>query len=286
MPSSTKEIQNKKKEVNKGGRPRLSDSPGGKTDSVKWKHITEPAGGLNHYEISTTGQVRRRLKSGTYKPVKTWVQGSSYGAVYLYGYPNAHRHRKKVYIHRLVATHFVKGRKPLEVVHHKRGPQNNNAKDLQWVSVEANLKARKFLDPKTAKPRVRDKKKVKNNVQSSNASQPNALKEKAQKTDDTPPKLPAGENLPDKDEFIPNTETLEGKIRYLVKVSKEFRTHYKLTRDHVKKMGIKLKTDNFAKLFKQATGKNMKKLQDARSPYQWRTKLISALHSIKTRLKA
>jgi len=164
---------------------------------------------------------------------------------------------------------------------------NNNATDLEWVSVAENNKARKFLDPNTAKPRVRNKKKVKDNVKHSNA-ETQILKDKKKKEPEKtekPHKLPQAEKLPDKDEFIPGTDTLEGKIRYLVKQSKEFRTHYKLARDHLKSMNIKLKTNNFGELFKQATGKGLN-IPDKRSPYQWRTKLISALHSIKTRLKA
>ena len=100
------------------------------------------------------------LKSGRYKPVKAWVTGGVYAAVYLYGFKNATRHRKKVYVHRLVASHFVKGRKKLDVVHHKVGPANNTAKQLEWTSIDENLKARKYLDPETGKPKKRSMKKV------------------------------------------------------------------------------------------------------------------------------
>ena len=292
MNNSTNAMPNKKKKDTKrnyGGRPKIrpGGSHGSKTNMVKWKKVEKPTGGQNHYEVSNTGQVRRRLKSGTYKAVKVWVQGSSYGCVYLYGFPHATRHRKKVYVHRLVAEHFVSGKKPLEVVHHKRGPMNNNAADLEWVSVAENNLARKYLDPTTAKPKVRTKKKVKDSVKQTNAVKP-VLKDKKkpepEKTEDKPYKLPEAEKLPDKDEFIPGTDSLEGKIKYLVKQSKEFRTHYKLARDHLKSMGIKLKSNNISDLFKQATGKSIN-IPDKRSPFQWKTKLISVLHSIKTRLK-
>lgn len=92
--------------------------------------------------------------------------------------------------------------------------------------------------------------------------------------------MPAKENLPDHDEFIPNTETIKQKVRYLAKVSAEFREHYMKTRAVHKNF----KSSNLAELFKQATGKGLK-LDDSKGPRAWKSKLISALHSIRTRLK-
>jgi len=209
--------------------------------------------------------------------VKAWVTGGPYAAVYLYGFRNATRHRKKCYIHRLVATHFVSGRKKNEVVHHKSGPANNTASQLEWTSVEENAKARKFLGP-DAKPK---KRKVKSNVQRSNAPKLNAPKGKQdQKEDHKVKPLPKEEKFVDKDEYIPGTETLKGKILYLYKNSKEFKYAW------LKAMKAQptLKVGTLAQLHKDATGKGLK-LDDKRSPYQWKTKLISALYAIRTRLK-
>ena len=75
--------------------------------------------------------MRRKLKDGRFVPVKPWVTGGPYAAVYLYGFRNVTRNRKKVYIHRLVAEHFVKGRKKGEVVHHKQGRTNNSTSALE-----------------------------------------------------------------------------------------------------------------------------------------------------------
>ncbi len=293
MSNSTKGAQKKEKR-NLGGRPRTkAGSLGSKTSMVQWKDIVEPAGSINQYQISNRGEVRRLLKSGRYKPVKAWVTGGVYAAVYLYGFKSATRHRKKVYIHRLVASHFVKGRKKLEVVHHKAGPANNTAGQLEWVSVADNLKARKYLDPETAKPKKRSVKKPKpkkggKKVVKDNVPPSNALKDKRvhappqaeEKSEPKPRKLPKPDNFPDKDEWIPNVETLQQKIKYLAKNSKEFRTAYMRCRAVVKE----LKAGNLAELHKRATGKGIK-LDDKRSPLQWKVKLISALHAIQTRLK-
>ena len=269
---------------NKGGRPRKNAASRGRP-GIQWKTITDPPGSLNHYEVSNQGEVRRKLKSGLYTPVKAWVTGGPYAAVYLYGYPNVTRNRKKVYIHRLVATHFVKGRKKGEVVHHKQGPANNTAAALEWVSVEENQKARKYFNPDGSR-----KAKGKNRVPG-----PNALKEKGggkaskaekeEKPKDVAKKpvqkLPGRqENLPDQDHFIPGTETDKGKIRYLARKSVEFARAFQEARKVIKG----LKSGTLAAMFKQATGKALK-LDSKRSHSHWKTVLLSALESIKRRLE-
>jgi hypothetical protein len=281
MSTSAKGIPKKAKIKNPGGRPRVNTkgSHGTKTSLIKWVDITDPPGSTNNYQVSSEGQVRRMLKSGRYKPVKAWTTGGPYAAVYLYGFPNVTRHRKKVYIHRLVATHFIKDKKPGEVVHHLKGPANNQARNLDWVSVEDNLKARKFLGP-DGKPRPKGKKKVTNNVPKANAPKaPPAAKAKAW-TDKAPKALPKPDNFPDRDEFIPKTDTLKGKIKYLAKTSEEFVRAYHQTR----KVVLQLKSSNLADLHKEATGKGIK-LTDKMGPAEWKTRLLSALYAIKTRLK-
>jgi hypothetical protein len=196
----------------------------------------------------------------------------------------------------------LKGRKKGEVVHHKSGPANNTASALEWVSVEENQKARKYFLPDGTR-----KAKVKRRV-----PQSNALKNKAsppaqsaqnapikklppkkpgkpappvqklpEKKEHEPVKLPGKQEvLPDRDQYIPNVETLKKKIRWLTKNSKEFARAYLDTRKVIKH----LSSSNLGDLFKQATGKGLK-LADNAGPSKWKTKLISALNAIKTRLK-
>ena len=268
---------------NRGGRPRKhakGDSRG--NIDITWKQISDPPGSLNHYEISSQGEVRRKLKDGRYAPVKPWTTGGPYAAVYLYGFPNATRHRKKVYIHRLVATHFVKGRKPGEVVHHRKGPANNTASQLEWVSVEENAKARKYFNPDG----TRKSKKVKFNVpgkkdpQIKGAQAPKPPKES--KDRESVAKLPgkSGENLPDRNEYIPGVSTVPQKIKYVIKNSSEARSAY------MKARGVHpdLRSSNIAEKFFEATGKRLT-FKKSDGAYAWKTTLISALHSIETRLE-
>ena len=303
MPSTTKSGSQK---VNKGGRPRKNASSRG-PPGIQWKIIQSPPGSLNHYEISSQGEVRRKLKDGRYSPVKPWVTGGPYAAVYLYGFPNVTRNRKKVYIHRLVAEHFVKGRKPGEVVHHKQGPANNSASALEWVSVDENAKAKKYFHSDGSR---KSKKKLR--VPAPNAlkntgdlkapspkkpvkPKPVAKKQDNQKVVVPPPKpkpaavkspppkpkpLPGkADDFPDQDEYIPNVDTDKQKIRYLTKRSPEVARAYKETR----KVITELSSSKLPELFRKATGKKLK-LDDNRSPSHWKIVLLSALQAIRTRL--
>ena len=216
------------------------------------------------------------LKSGKYKAVKAWTTGGPYAAVYLYGFPNVTRHRKKCYVHRLVATHFIKDKKPGEVVHHKKGPANNQARNLDWVPVEENLKARKYLGP-DGKPK---KKKVKDSVQTPNAKKAAEQAKPPPKTEKAPKPLPKSEQFPDREEYIPDTDTLKQKIVYLVKNSDEFVRAFKDARKAVPQ----LRARNLPDLHKEATGKGLK-ITDKMGPAEWKTRLISALYAIKTRLR-
>ena len=130
---------------NKGGRPRKNVAKGSGSSGLQWKKITNPVS-THHYEVNTQGQVRRLLKSGQYYDLKPWITGGPYSAVYLTGVKGATRNRKKVYVHRLVATHFIKDKKPGEVVHHLVGPHSNTKNTLDWVPVSENNKARKYFN--------------------------------------------------------------------------------------------------------------------------------------------
>jgi hypothetical protein len=275
MSTSAKGLPKKARIKNPGGRPRVNTkgSHGTKTSLIKWADVVDPAGSSNKYQVSSEGQVRRMLKSGRYKAVKAWTTGGPYAAVYLYGFQNVTRHRKKCYIHRLVATHFIKDKKKGEVVHHLKGPSNNQARNLDWVPVAENLKARKYLGD-DGKPKARGKK-VKDSVHSSNAP-----RVKRAWVDKSPKALPQADDLPDSEDYIPNTETLQQKIKYLGGASKEFHEAFRET----KKVIPKLKARNLADLHKEATGKGIK-ITDAMGPHEWKTRLISALYAIRSRLK-
>ena len=214
--------------------------------------------------------------------MKPWTTGGPYAAVYLYGFPNATRHRKKVYIHRLVATHFVKGRKPGEVVHHRKGPANNTASQLEWVSVEENAKARKYFNPDGSRKSKRVKVNVpsKNDPQIKGAQPPKSPKET--KDREVVAQLPgkSGDNLPDRNKYIPGVTTVPKKIKYVIKNSSEARSAY------IKARAVHpdLRSSNIADKFFEATGKRLT-FKKSDGPYAWKTTLISALYSIETRLE-
>ena len=133
-------------------------------------------------------------------------------------------------------------------MHHKQGPANNSANALEWVSVEENAKAKKYFNSDGTR-------KVKVHARRPNAKKspkPKVLKEKDELK---PDKLKTSEdaNLPDRDEYIPNTETLAKKIRYITKTSKEVSRAYQETR----KIHKNLSSKTFAKLFQDATGKKL-----------------------------
>ena len=209
--------------------------------------------------------------------------------MYLYGFPNVTRNRKKVYIHRLVAEHFVKGRKAGEVVHHKQGPANNAASAREWVSVEENAKAKKYFNPDgTRKKKVHvpapNAQKIKGDLKAPGAKKPAPPKPDVKKQDKPPEKPPVqlpgkADNFPDEDEYIPNVQTDQQKIRYLTKRSPEVSRAYKDTRKVVKELNSR----DLPALFREATGKKLK-LADNKSPSHWKTVLLSALEAIRTRL--
>ena len=99
------------------------------------------------------GAVRRRKADGSFYEIKPWITGGPYAAVYIYGVAKSTRNRKKVYVHRLVADHFVGGKAKGKVVHHTVSPASNTAKTLEWVSVKENLRRRQ---PEETKKQSRD----------------------------------------------------------------------------------------------------------------------------------
>ena len=228
--------------------------------------------------------MRRLLKNGNWYNVKPWVTGGPYAAVYIYGVKGATRGRKKVYVHRLVAQHFVKGKRPGNVVHHKVGPANNTANALEWVTPSENNKARKYFtdDGKRKTKAVKKKQKVKVNVPSPKIQdkKPAEPKEKPPVPKPVaPPQKHNNKKLPsDPDLFYPE-EKFTQKIKYLKENSPPFKKAWEEFRTKMKKS---IGGRNFEAKFKEATGK---KFKVGESPASWYTRIISGMHEIERRLE-
>ena len=89
------------------------------------------------YAISNTGKVYSKRFD---KMVKIKTCDNGYLSVDLFSRKDGIIRRKEAYVHRLVATMFVKGQsKETNVVDHKDNDKtNNNANNLQWVSYSYN----------------------------------------------------------------------------------------------------------------------------------------------------
>ena len=279
MPTHSQRANQKK---NKGGRPRKNESGTRGSTSLTWKRLSQPAS-THHYEISSQGQVRRLLKNGNWYNVKPWVTGGPYAAVYIYGVKGATRGRKKVYVHRLVAQHFVNGKKSGNVVHHKVGPANNSANALEWVTPSENNKARKFFDDdgKRRTKTARENKKMKVHAPPENKTD-KALNKPAQmrKKEDSlpPPQKHGNKRLPSDPTKQYNSPTFGHKITYLYKNWDPFAKAWIMFRRKVPEVNQR----NFLTKFKEATGK---KFKVGSSPASWFTRIISGMNEIERRLE-
>ena len=257
--------------VNKGGRPRKHGSA--RSGAEHWKPITEPSS-KHHYEISSQGQVRRKLKNGEYYNLKAWVTGGPYAAVYLTGIAGATRNRKKVYVHRLVANHFNKAsKKKGNVVHHTVGPHSNTKKTLKWVTPSENNKARRFFtdDGKRKSKVARKMPKVEKNVPAK-AQQVKTLKaEKAEDQANT-------KKLPDDPDAYYPVEGVPKIINWLIANWRPFKLAWRKFR----KENPTVNRKNFEEMFRKATGK---KFKVGDSPASWETRLTSAMFEIARRLE-
>ena len=234
---------------NKGGRPRKDGKSTRGSTSITWKRISRPVS-THHYEVSSAGQVRRRLKSGEYYDLKPWVTGGPYAAVYLAGIKGATRGRKKCYIHRLVADHFVSGKSKAKVVHHEVGPHSNTARTLKWVTPSENSKARKYFNDDGSRKSKSQKVKIRA------PSQKPTLKD-------------ARESAP---------VTVKRAIMLLYKNSATFKKAFKVFLKNNKSVNQK----NFADKFNEATGKALKL---GATPESWYKVLMSAMAEIERRLE-
>lgn len=106
-----------------------------------WKPIEEAKG---KYMISSMGRVKNTATGKILKPQKTYKmtknKGYLYPAVRLYIYPHEKR-TKTFFIHRLVAKYFVDNPNGYKIVNHKDGNiRNNDASNLEWCTIQYNLK--------------------------------------------------------------------------------------------------------------------------------------------------
>ena len=228
--------------------------------------------------------MRRLLKNGNWYNVKPWVTGGPYAAVYIYGVKGATRGRKKVYVHRLVAQHFVKGKRPGNVVHHKVGPANNSANALEWVTPSENANARKYFtdDGKRKTKAVKPKPKVKVNVPKplKEDKKPEEPKEKPQPPKPVaPPQKHNNKKLPSDTDLYYKEEKFTQKIKYLKDNWPPFKKAWEEFRRKTKKT---IGGRNFEAKFKEAT---KKKFKVGDSPASWYTRIISGMYEIERRLE-
>jgi hypothetical protein len=299
---------------NKGGRPRKNAKGTTGSGSITWKRVSQPVS-TNNYEVSSRGEVRRALKGGGYYDLKPWITGGPYAAVYLYGVKGATRNRKKVYVHRLVANHFVGGKKKGNVVHHTVSPASNTRSTLEWVTPSENQKARKFFTD-DGKRRKKLEKPVKLNVPSppepklaasappKSASPPKAVpkvqkyvKPKPKKILPKKPKpkkiLPKPEGAPpappptklpsiDPEDYHPAQNwPFAKKLNWLLKKVPELKAAYKKFR---KEMPM-VTRQNMLEKYKEATdGKALEK-KITGGPKNWKTVILSAFYAIRLKLK-
>lgn len=104
-----------------------------------WKKVQKHS----NYLISNKGRVKSLQRTIVYKdgrtrPCKEKILTGTKGT---YGYLKVHLDGKdNVFIHRLVAEHFIDNPKKLPCVNHKDGnKQNNNIDNLEWCSYSENL---------------------------------------------------------------------------------------------------------------------------------------------------
>jgi len=104
----------------------------------KWKRIKINDYKTN-YEVSVSGEVRNIFNKDSNLVQYT---NKGYKFVYLYGIKNAtnKRHRKKMYVHRLVAIAFLKNPLNLPCVNHiDHNRSNNDLSNLEWVTDSDNM---------------------------------------------------------------------------------------------------------------------------------------------------
>lgn len=93
-----------------------------------WKDIQ---GWENLYEVSTDGNVRNKRNGNL---IFGDVNNAGYRRIQLYA-KNHNPEKERVFIHRLVATHFIPNPNSLPEVNHIDGNKlNNSIENLEWIS--------------------------------------------------------------------------------------------------------------------------------------------------------
>ena len=97
---------------------------------LQWKTISE----CKKYSVSNSGLVKNNKTGKTLKP---YDNGNGYQKVTLCDNGKV----KRLFVHRLVAMAFVEGYKEgLTVDHINAKRDDNNYKNLQWMTLEENVK--------------------------------------------------------------------------------------------------------------------------------------------------
>lgn len=110
-----------------------------------WKDIKGYEG---LYQISNLGNVRsverkvRQGKHGKERPVGgVLMSPNSNGHGYMAVHLSKSNHRKMLYVHRLVAEHFIENSGGFGYVNHKDyDPTNNRADNLEWCTQKENVR--------------------------------------------------------------------------------------------------------------------------------------------------
>lgn len=98
----------------------------------EWRDIKGYEG---HYQVSNLGRVKS-LKYGKEVFLKPWVSKKGYKQVGL----TKNCKRKIIPIHKLVALSFCDGDYTLQVNHIDGCKSNNTSKNLEWVTLQENIK--------------------------------------------------------------------------------------------------------------------------------------------------
>lgn len=100
-----------------------------------WKIIQD----FPDYEISNFGRIKYPIKKGK-PPFKKRIKLGNNG-IYKYSeFSNDKNEKKKIAIHRLIATAFIENPNKYEIVNHKDGNKhNNNIENLEWCSQKQNI---------------------------------------------------------------------------------------------------------------------------------------------------
>ena len=241
------------------------------------------------------------MKGGGYYNLKPWITGGPYAAVYLYGIKSATRGRKKVYVHRLVANHFVGGKKPGNVVHHTVSPASNTKSTLEWVTPSENLNARKYFnddgtrrkktEPKVPKdPPVKAPKQAPKPVKINVPSPPKSklAASRPSESASAPPPLPKKQKhvktkvpMIDKDAYHPSINwSFAKKMNWLLVKVPEFKADWKKFRKEMPMVNRK----NFLLKFKEATNKGLEKKLD-QGPRNWMERIRAAMYAIREKLE-